>query len=367
MTTTILQCDASLQGLGAWVRQVDGQGNERIVAMCSRTLTPAETRYSNIERECLAVQYGLEKFEYYLLGRHTIVETDHAPLQQIFKKNVADAPARLQRMLLKCMKFDIEIEYHPGPTIPVADALSRVVAPQKHEKDNVINNNIDMVSTSCTTDEEHEVNFIEGIKAPINTQRIRDEAARDPKYSMLKGYVHSGWPENRKKCPESMHEFWNFRCDLVLMDGLVMKGDRFVIPEALRAEVRDALHTGHQGETKCILLAKESVFWPGITNDIKNMVQQCSICTKYQHAQARSTIMQPDLPMRPWEKLGTDIFDYRGRKYLLVVDYYSRFILVRKLPDITAGTVSATFATIINEFGIPDTIIADFLDSVHIS
>ena len=97
-TTTILQCDASQLGLGAWLRQVDSSGNERIVAMSSRSLSDAETRYSNIERECLAVQYGLEKFEYYLMGRHTVVESDHSPLEQIFRKNIAEAPSRLQRM-----------------------------------------------------------------------------------------------------------------------------------------------------------------------------------------------------------------------------------------------------------------------------
>ena len=72
------------------------------------------------------MKFGLEKFEYYLLGRHTLVETDHSPLEQIFKKNIAEVPARLQRLLLRCMKFDIEVKYRRGETIPVADALSRV-------------------------------------------------------------------------------------------------------------------------------------------------------------------------------------------------------------------------------------------------
>ena len=100
-TTTILQCDASEKGLGAWIRQIDSQGSEKIVAMASRSLTDTETRYSNSERECLGVMYGLEKFEYYLLGRHIVVETDHSPLEQIFNKHIADAPSRLQRILLR--------------------------------------------------------------------------------------------------------------------------------------------------------------------------------------------------------------------------------------------------------------------------
>jgi len=85
-TPTILQCDASQTGIGAWLRQLDSQGNEHIVAMASRSLTDAEAGYSNIERECLVVTYGLEKFEYYLLGQNVTVETDQSPLKQIFKR-----------------------------------------------------------------------------------------------------------------------------------------------------------------------------------------------------------------------------------------------------------------------------------------
>lgn len=131
-TTTILQCDASQAGLGAWLRQVDATGKERIVAMASRSLTEPESRYSNIERECLPVMFGLEKFEFYLLERHTLVETDHSPLEQIFKKNIAEAPARLQRLLRQCLKFDIEVKYRRGENISVADALSHVCLRRKN-------------------------------------------------------------------------------------------------------------------------------------------------------------------------------------------------------------------------------------------
>ena len=108
---SMLQCDASQTGIGAWLRQLDCHENERIVATASRLLTETESRYSNIERECLtiAVAYGLEKFEYYLLGRSVTVETDHSPLEQIFKKNINEAPSWLQRLLLRCLRFDVHI------------------------------------------------------------------------------------------------------------------------------------------------------------------------------------------------------------------------------------------------------------------
>ena len=92
-TPTILQSDASQVGLGAWLTQ-ESNSTEKIVAMASGALTDTESRYSNIQRECLAVVFGLEKFEYYFYGRKVIVETDHSPLEQIFKKNTAEAPAR---------------------------------------------------------------------------------------------------------------------------------------------------------------------------------------------------------------------------------------------------------------------------------
>ena len=148
--------------------------------MGSRSLTETESLYSNIKRECRGVQCGLEKFEYYLMGRHTVVETDHSPLEQIFKKNIAEAPARLKRMLLRCLRFDTEVIYKPDIKIPVADALSRVclkpaVPPQKQE-----------------------ISFVSGIKSPINLQRIKDESSKDPEQQILKHTIHNGWPDQRK-------------------------------------------------------------------------------------------------------------------------------------------------------------------------
>ena len=87
----------------------------------------------------------------------------------------------------------------------------------------------------------------------------------------------------------------------MIEDGLILKGDRIIIPETLRSQVLEAIHTGHQGETKCLLLARESVFWLGITNDIKHLVKDCDICNKYQAEQPKLPAMQPDLPTRPWK------------------------------------------------------------------
>ena len=91
-----LRVDASSKGLGAALFQ-----DNKPMAFASKALTPAETRYANIERELFAVVYGCEKFHSYLYGRSFVVRTDHCPLEQVHKKNMMQAPPRLQRMLLR--------------------------------------------------------------------------------------------------------------------------------------------------------------------------------------------------------------------------------------------------------------------------
>ena len=271
-TPTILQCDASQTGIGGWLRKLDSRENERIVAMASRSRTETESRYSNIERECLAVAYGLEKFEYYLLGRSVTVETDHSPLEQIFKKNINEAPSRLQRLLLRCLRFDVHVHYKQGRSIPVADALSRVCHreaghnPEHVTEDSAPQRNIHFIST------------------PIDLAAVKFSTAQDHTMNFLKNTVFNGWPPYRKLCPQELWEFWNFRCDLTLEDGLVLKGSRIVIPASMRNQVLQAIHLGHQGENKCILRARESVFWPGISSDIRHMVKDCDLCNKHQPA-----------------------------------------------------------------------------------
>jgi len=338
-----------MKGLGAWLRQVDQNGNEKIVAMASRSLTDTETRYSNIERECLAVAFGLEKFEYYLLGQHTLVETDHSPLEQIFKKNINQIPTRLQRLVLRCLKYDIEVKYKRGQSIPVADALSRAC--------------LKASSSAPDTSQDQSASRIDFIT--VNTQlvslgEVRKAAAVDPTMCLLRATIYQGWPTYRNQCPEELWEYWNFRCDLVLEDGLILKGDKLLIPDSLRKQVLNNIHTGHQGETKCLLLARQSVYWPGMNTDIRQVVKSCEVCNRHHAAQPKLPLLQPDLPSRPWEKIGADLFHFKGTVYLMIVDYYSRFPVIRRLNNMQASTVSAQFTSVLSEYGMPSTIQTDF-------
>ena len=120
-----LQCDASEKGLGATLLQ-----NNQPVAFASRALTQTEQRYAQIEKECLSIVFGCEKFRQYLLGRDCIhVQSDHKPLEVIFKKPLLSAPQRLQRMLLKLQCYDLDVQYKKGTEMYIADFLSRASLP----------------------------------------------------------------------------------------------------------------------------------------------------------------------------------------------------------------------------------------------
>ena len=115
-----IQCDASSEGLGAALLQ---QGKP--VAYASRALTDTEQRYAQIEKEMLAIVFSLEKFHQYTYGRRTEIHTDHKPLEAIVKKTLAKAPKRLQGMLLRAQKYDIDVVYLKGKHMYIADMLSR--------------------------------------------------------------------------------------------------------------------------------------------------------------------------------------------------------------------------------------------------
>ena len=149
----------------------------------SKLLTETESRYSNIEREMLAVLFGLEKFHYYAYGRPVVVGTDHKPLEAIFKKRLASARPRIARMMLRIQKYDLQIMYVPGKGIPVADALSRISS--CHDKA------IQGLDVSV-----HEIH-INLNASPTRVRQIQEETAKDPALSTLREVIMGGWPEKR--------------------------------------------------------------------------------------------------------------------------------------------------------------------------
>ena len=126
-----------------------------------------------------------------------------------------------------------------------------------------------------------------------------------------------------------------------------------MIPPSLRPEVLNIIHQGHLGQDKCLLRARTSVFWPGITKEIINQVNQCDPCQKYQRKAEKEPILQPEPPNRAWERLSSDLFEFKGQQYLILKDQYSRFSVIRRLTSTTSSAVINHLMSIFAEHGIP--------------
>ena len=111
-----------------------------------------------------------------------------------------------------------------------------------------------------------------------------------------------------------------------------------MIPSALRLEMLDRIHTGHQGISKCRERAKQSLWWPGLSRQLEELVKNCSTCQKCLN-QRREPLIPTALPELPWQRVGTDLFEFRGHSYLLVVDYYSRFIEIARVYHTTSEEI----------------------------
>jgi len=245
-----LQCDASESGLGFSLLQ-EGQP----VAYGARGLTSAEKNYAQIEKEMLAIVVGCEKFEQYIYGLKTRVETDHKPLVSITNKPIHRTPKRLQRMLLRLQKYDIELVYKKGKEMYIADALSRAYPKGSEpmtEPQSEFCHQIEEVSLS-----EH---------LPISTdllQQLCDKTAQDASLRILMQVTDfTGWPDERRSVPLEVQSYFNCRDELSVQNGLVFKCDRVVIPTSLRSEMIKKLHRTHMGIEGSLQRAREAFYWP---------------------------------------------------------------------------------------------------------
>ncbi|KAK3107078.1 hypothetical protein FSP39_006562 [Pinctada imbricata] len=111
---------------------------------------------------------------------------------------------------------------------------------------------------------------------------------------------------------------------------------------------------------KCVFSAeaKETVFWIGLSIQVEDLVKNCDKCQMNANDRPEP-LMTTNLPSRPWEKLGTDMFAYKRSQYLLVIDYYSRYVEVAKLTSTSSETIVNHLKSIFSRHGIPEVLRSD--------
>ena len=130
------------------------------------------------------------------------------------------------------------------------------------------------------------------------------------------------------------------------------------MPPPLRKTLLNKLHDGHQGITKCRELARQSVWWPGLSKQLEELVLNCRDCLKVQRQRSQPLSPTP-LPQLPWQKIASDLFEWKQATYILVVDYFSRYIEIARLNRATATEVINHLKSFFARHGIPETLISD--------
>ncbi|UYV61221.1 K02A2.6-like, partial [Cordylochernes scorpioides] len=347
MVNFTVSADASSYGLGAVLLQKSEDGYQKAVAYASRTMSETEKRWAQIEKESLAIVWACERFQDYLMGNTFSIETDHKPLIPIFStKNLDEMTPRIQRLRLRMMRYSYSIHHTPGKDIVVADALSRSPIKISHEKDleNEICSFVQQI-TSCPPFKDE------------NMKEIWQYQNEERECREIKDYCEKGWPTKNELSAEAK-AFWCLRYEMSVIDGLLMRNSRIYIPKSLRSKVLNSLHEGHLGIEKCRGRARSSVWWPRISQEIGELVRNCPNCIE-ERSNPQQPLIVSDFPSRPWEKVGIDHFYLKGKYYLLIADYYSRFPELALLEDQTTHSTILHCKSIFARHGIPEEVISD--------
>ena len=318
------------------------------IAFVSKSLTGAEQRYSNIECKALGILHGLERFHHYCFGSEVLVITDHKLLVSIFKKDVATLSQRNQHILLKIHQYRAQIIYKPGPDIFIADWLLR----HNHAegRDQPIKGMelwVDIIQTATDMPEY------------LSMTELQQASSQDNHLQKLKHFIITGWPNSKDEISTELKLYWSNRDELVVIGGVILKGRCIIIPNSLRQQVLDQLYTNHIGIEKMKLLACKCVYWHSINADIEKYIIQCATCLVFQKMQPKEKIIHHDVPLRPWEAVGADIFHFNNINYLCVVDYNSKFPIFRKLQGLLAEHLINAVTAIFSKYGIMQKIMSD--------
>ena len=190
-------------------------------------------------------------------------------------------------------------------------------------------------------------------------QQLKNAAADDLVQQKLRDIIRSGWPENRAQAPECVRPYFDVRGELTFQDELVFKGQQIVVPVALRKELMEQTHATHIGIEGCIRRARDTLYWPRMTTEIKEYIFKCDICLTHRAGQGKEPIQQHEFIARPWAKVSADLCELDKGVLLVVSDYYSNFIEVARLNNVTSRAIIRELKAIFARFGVPDTLVTD--------
>ena len=260
---------------------------------------------------------------------------------------MVDISPRVQRLIVRSFPYlHFKVVYKKGIDIPVADALSPVTPLDPEDNIQLPIIAVNMIITHILMSVESQNSFSNKL------DQLRKSTAQDNHLTRLSHYINTGFPCDMKNLLTDLHEFWPHKETLSVKSGLITCGNRIIVPREMRPEMLQYIHEGHQGKERCLLWARNTVFWPKMTYDVQELIERCIICQEHGRSQpiiGTTQELQPFL----WHTLATDIFYWKRMDFLIVADVFSKYFLVRKLANSTSAAVCAKLATIVMELAYP--------------
>ena len=355
---TELTTDASPWGLSAILAQhTPGQDDRRIVAYVSRSLTPVEQRYSQTEREALAIVWAVERLHTYLYGGHFTLHTDCKPVELILNNAKSRPPARIERWNLRLQEYHFSTVHTKGQDNP-SDFLSRHPSPEVSSvEEESAEQYVKFIATHSTPKAMSLAEIQQATKTDKTLQKLI-ELIRTNKWTLIK--EDSNMPGVNVA---ELRLFSRVQEELTVneADDLILRGTRIVIPSALRQRTLALAHEGHQGIVKTKQLLREKIWFPKIDHEVESLLASCLACQASGPESRPDPLQMSPLPPEPWHTVHIDFCGPfpTGEYLLVVIDAYSRFPEVDIVHSTAAKGTISKLERIFATHGVPTIVRSD--------